>query len=168
MSESRRLAAILGCSITLFANATLAQSAADAAGKNVSDIKFGAFPGMPTCSSGAVLSGDPAKGSSIILARAKPGCVFPWHWHTPSEHIMMVSGSARVEMKDAKPMTLKAGGFAVMPSHHVHQFDCTKACMLYVYSDAAFDMHYVDAKGQEIPPDEALKNVKETAAHAPK
>jgi len=81
---------------------------------------------------------------------------------------MMVSGSIRMEMKDAKPVTLHAGGFALMPSRHVHQATCTKPCTLYVYSDAIFDMHYVDAKGQELSPDEALKAVKEIPAKPPK
>jgi hypothetical protein len=40
--------------------------------------------------------------------------------------------------------------------------------MLYVFSDAAFDMHYLDGEGKEISPDEALKKVGETAAKAPK
>jgi hypothetical protein len=51
-----------------------------------------------------------------------------------------------------------------MPSHHAHEFRSTTACTLYVYSDAAFDMHYVDADGKEISPEEALKAVKEKPA----
>ncbi len=55
-----------------------------------------------------------------------------------------------------------------MPSRHVHQFGCAKKCMLYVFSDAAFDMHYLDAAGKEISPGEALKKVGETAAPYPR
>jgi quercetin dioxygenase-like cupin family protein len=169
MCKSRLPAAFLGfLCLTLFTHEAVAQAAAEAAGQNVTDMKFVAFPGMPTCSTASVLSGNPGKGSSIVIAKAKSGCLFPWHWHTPAEHVMMVSGTARVEMKDAKPVTLQAGGFAVMPSHHVHQFNCAKTCLLYIYSDAAFDMHYVDDKGQEISPGDALKKVKETAVQAPK
>jgi hypothetical protein len=52
-----------------------------------------------------------------------------------------------------------------MPSHHIHQFRCSSGpCDLYISSDAAFDIHYVDAQGKEISPDEALKAVKETPA----
>jgi len=32
------------------------------------------------------------------------------------------------------------------------------------YSEVAFDLHYVNAQGNEISPDEALKAVKEKAA----
>jgi hypothetical protein len=51
-----------------------------------------------------------------------------------------------------------------MPSRHVHQFRCDQACTLYIYSDVAFDIHYVGGQGKEISPAEALKAVKETAA----
>jgi quercetin dioxygenase-like cupin family protein len=130
-------------------------------------MKFVMFPGMPTCASGSVQSGDPSKGPSILMATMKPGCVFPWHWHTPAEHLMMVTGTGHMEMKDGEPVTLKPGAFAMMPSHHVHQFRCERGCSLYVYSDAAFDMHYVDAQGNELSPADALKVVKETPAPPP-
>ena len=132
--------------------------------KNVADVQFVPFPGMPTCSSGAVVNGDPSKGPSIILAKLSAGCVFPWHWHTPTENLMLVSGTAHLQAKDGSEMTLLAGGFASMPSQHVHKFRCDTACTLYVSSDAAFDMHYVNAEGNELSPDDALKVVKETAA----
>ena len=132
--------------------------------RNISDLKFGPFPGMPTCASGTVVNGDPSKGPSIILAKLKAGCVFPWHWHTPTENLMMVSGTAHLQAQDGPDMMLRAGGFASMPSKHVHKFRCDTACTMYVHSDAAFDMHYVDAQGNEMTPEDALKAVKETAA----
>jgi hypothetical protein len=66
-------------------------------------------------------------------------------------------------MIDGKPVVLRPGGFALMPSRHVHRFTCTKSCTLYVYSDAPFDIHYVDGQGKEISPDVALKRT-----HLPK
>jgi quercetin dioxygenase-like cupin family protein len=132
-------------------------------GQNVEDMKFGLIPGLPTCATVSVQNGDPSKGASILLGKLTSGCSIPWHWHTPNEHLMLVKGVARVEMKDGKPMTLKEGGFALMPSRHVHQFLCETTCLVYVYSDVAFDIHYVDAQGKEIPPADALKQVKETS-----
>lgn len=133
-------------------------------GVNMATMKFLTVPPLPTCATAAVPSGDPAKGPSFILAKGNAGCIFPWHWHTPNEHLMMVSGSASLQMKDAKVVTLGAGAFALMPSHHVHQFKCLSACVLYVYSDTAFDMHYVDKQGNEISPADALKPFKEKPA----
>ena len=145
-----------------------AANAQDAPGRNVAEMKFAEVPGLPTCATASVQSGDPSKGGSILLARMAAGCVFPWHWHTPNENLMMISGSGLVEMKGGKAFALKPGGFAQMPSKHAHQFSCPKGCMLYVNSDAAFDMHYVDADGKDLAPDEALKKVHEVAAKPPK
>ncbi len=47
-----------------------------------------------------------------------------------------------------------------MPSKHVHQFTCASACSAFVSSDAAFDIHYVDASGAEISADAALTKKK--------
>lgn len=134
---------------------------------NMSDMKFMELPGAPTCAQASVLSGDPEKGPSIMLAKAKAGCAFPWHWHTPNENVMMVSGTGRIETKDGKPAMAQPGAYAMMPSKHVHQFRCMTPCALYLYADGPFDMHYVDAQGKEMSPDDALKAVKETAAKAP-
>ena len=76
----------------------------------------------------------------------------------------MVSGVGHIEMKDGKPLTPRAGGFAMLPSRHVHQFQCVHPCVLYIYTDEAFDIHYVNGRGEEIAPAEAMKAVKETAA----
>lgn len=129
--------------------------------RNMNSVKFVNFPAFPTCAPGAVQSGDPAKGPSIILAKGSAGCVVPWHWHTPTEQLMIVSGKARLEAKGGTATILRAGGFAVMPSHHVHRFACVTDCVLYIYSDTAFDIHYVDAAGNELAPEAALKAVKE-------
>lgn len=140
------------------------ESAGESAGRNVMVMKLMTIPGLPTCAKRSVQSGDPTKGSSIIFAKIPAGCSIPWHWHTPNERVMIVSGVARMEMKDGKPLTLRAGGFALMASHHVHQFRCQRACQLYIYSDVAFDIHYVNKQGDEVPPAEALKAVREKAA----
>ena len=54
-----------------------------------------------------------------------------------------------------KPFTLRTGGFSMLPAHHVHEFHATTACTLYIYSDAPFDIHYVNAEGNEISFDDA-------------
>lgn len=138
------------------------------AGKNIGDMQFNTIPPLPTCLSASVQNGDPAKGPFIILAKAKTGCAVPWHWHTANEHLMIVSGTGRAEMKNGEAVTLKSAGFIQMPSKQVHKFKCERECTFYLYSDGAFDIHYVDAKDAELTPDDALKAVKETVAKAPK
>jgi quercetin dioxygenase-like cupin family protein len=154
----------LGVSLGLLAAAPVRAQDAHASGvaRNTAELTFVNFPGLPTCATGAVQSGNPAEGGSIIFARLQPGCAVPWHWHTPTETLMIVSGTAHAQMKDGKPTVLRAGGFAVMPSKHVHQFRCSTACSLYIHSDAAFDLHYVDGQGNEMAAADALKPLKET------
>jgi len=159
---------LLSFGIALAPALVRAQETAPAVMMNASEMKFVEFPGLPTCFHGSVPWGDPGTGPSIILAKGAAGCVIPWHWHTPNERVMVVSGTGRFEMKGGKAIAFKAGAFAMMPSKHVHQASCATACTLYIYSDAAFDIYYVDAKGQEISPADALKAVKETAAVAAK
>ncbi len=156
-------ATIAGASILSLSGSVRGQGPAGGAA-NVAEMKFVTLPGLPTCATGAVEDGDPTQGPSIILAKAAPGCSFPWHWHTPSERVMIVTGVGRAEMKDGKPVALRPGGFAMMPSHHVHRFSCEGNCEFYIYSDAAFDIHYVDGQGIEITANQALKAVGETAA----
>ena len=124
--------------------------------KKSSENTFAAVPTMPSCTTAAVQSGDPATRASVLLAKATAGCVVPWHWHTPTEHVMMVSGSAKLEMKGGKTAVLDAGGYAMLPSKHVHQFTCISACTFFVSSESAFDIHYVDPNGKEIPLEKAL------------
>jgi mannose-6-phosphate isomerase-like protein (cupin superfamily) len=151
--------AVLLCSLTMSGSsyAEEKQGAAQAVERNMADMKLGPLPGLPACAQGAVQKGDPSKEPSFIFGKLSAGCTIPWHWHTPNEHLVMVSGEARIEMKDGKPFDLRPGGFALLPSRHLHQFSCVKSCALYVYSDTAFDIHYVDKQGKEIPQAEALR-----------
>jgi quercetin dioxygenase-like cupin family protein len=166
MVPLRRTRTLLATAVLAAATASALDTPAAGVARNASEMTFVSFPGMPTCSTGAVQSGDPATGPSIIYAKMAAGCVFPWHWHTPTETLMIVTGTAHAQMRDGSPVVLRAGGFAVMPSKHVHQFRCSTACTLYIHSDAAFDMHYVDAQGNELSPEAALKPARETPAAA--
>lgn len=139
-----------------------------AMGHNMKEMKFGQLPILPTCATVSVQNGDPSKEPSVILAKVAKGCSIPWHWHTANENLMIVSGVASVGTRDGKPMMLSAGGFARMPSKMVHQFSCSQACSFYIASDAAFDLHYVDAQGTEMTPADALKVVKEVPGAAMK
>ena len=149
---------------TLFVCLSASAQEMTSSGRNVAEMKLTTIPGLPTCATGSVQSGNPTNSASIIYAKMPAGCSIPWHWHTPTEHVMIVSGVVRMDMKDAKTLTLLAGGFVRLPSHHVHQASCPQGCTMYIYSDVAFDIHYVNAQGNEISADEALKAVKEKTA----
>ena len=129
--------------------------------RKMAENKLAPMAGLPQCVTMAVESGDPSKGPSVIVFKGTRGCLIPWHWHTPTEHVMIITGSAKLAMKDTgKTAVLGPGGYALMPSKHVHQFTCASACSAFVSSDAAFDIHYVDASGAEISADAALTKKK--------
>lgn len=132
--------------------------------KPVATTTFANHPALPACATIAVQDGDPSTGPSIVLLKAKAGCNIPWHWHTPNERLIIVSGSGKGEMKDMKPLMMKPGDFVVMPAKGVHQFTALTDVQLYNVSDAAFDIHYVDSDGKEIAVDQALKAAHEAPA----
>jgi len=145
-----------------------AQDAAQMAHAAAATSTFVNMPGLPECMSIAVQRGDPAKGPSVLLLKFKPGCVVPWHWHTANEQLMMVSGSAKAEMKDGEPLSMKPGDFLYLPAKGIHQFTATTNVLVFDLSDGAFDIHYVDASGAEIPPDKAVKPAIKKAPATPK
>lgn len=133
----------------------------------LSGLKFGAVPNAPKCFTIAVEKGDPSKGASVILAKFSPGCVASYHWHTPSETVMVVSGALETQMKgDAKPIVAHHGDFVFLPPKHVHRATCSKAgpCLVFLTSDGAFDIHWVDKDGQEISLEAAMMAGKPAAA----
>lgn len=142
--------------VVLAGQASYAQHKPAHAAKAASE--FMNFPGLPTCMKGAVRDGDPTKGAFVILAKSATGCGVPWHWHSANEQLMMVAGTARVDMKDGSPITLHAGSYAKLPAKGTHRYTCVAACTSFIVGDGAFDIHYVDKDGKEIPADEALKS----------
>lgn len=127
--------------------------------------KFNIIPNAPECFTVAVERGNPSAGASVLLAKFTPGCIAPFHWHTPSETAMVVSGSLEVQMKDDKAFVGRHGDFVYLPSHHIHRATCLGSipCLVFLTSDAAFDIHWVDAAGQEVPLETALRNAKPSA-----
>jgi len=152
----------------LMRSASSAQQAADQPMvQHAASAKYDPFPNAPDCVTGAVERGDPASGPSVILAKFKPGCAVPWHFHTPNETILMVSGVGRLQAKGDKPASLRAGDYAWMPAKHVHTFSSEQGCVMFLTSDGAFDIHYVDNKGNEIPMEQAIKAATPKPAKTP-
>jgi quercetin dioxygenase-like cupin family protein len=120
-------------------------------------LKFAPIPDMPGCASAAILRGDPRKGPAWVLLKLASGCRVPWHWHTANETLLVISGRGSVAMKDGPPLQFTPGAYASLPSGHRHQASCSRACLLFNTADAAFDIHYVDASGEEISLDEAMR-----------
>jgi mannose-6-phosphate isomerase-like protein (cupin superfamily) len=113
-------------------------------------------PGLPGCMKGTVMRGDPAHGAYVIYAKASAGCEVPTHWHTANGELIWISGTGRFKMKDIGNQTVKPGMFVRVPSKHVHSERCITVCSFYAVGDQAFDIHYIDANGNEIPWERAM------------
>ena len=160
------------CSLLLlfgFASVLVAQDADTMTYAAAATSKFTNMPVLPPCLTLSVQRGDPSKGPAVILLKFKPGCVVPWHWHTASEQLMVVSGTGKAQMKDGQPATVHPGDYLYLPAKHVHQFTAVTAVTMFDLPSGAFDIHYVDPAGTEVPPDKAFGNViKVKPASAPK
>jgi quercetin dioxygenase-like cupin family protein len=123
-----------------------------------SEAKFMAVPGVPECATLAPLHGDMSKGSATLMVRMTAGCMVPYHWHTPSEEMIVMQGTALSQMRGERPVMLKVGAYTQLPSPHVHRFRCTSKvdCLFFLVADAAFDIHFVDEAGKEISTEAAL------------
>jgi quercetin dioxygenase-like cupin family protein len=147
--------------LTCSASVAAQESSEAAIIKKAATSKFITVPNVPACITVAVERGDPATGPSVLLNRFAAGCSVPWHWHTPNEQLMIVSGVLRIEMKGEKPVVQRAGDFALMPARHVHRATCVGApCVFFLSSDGPFDVHYAGPSGEEITLAEAQKQSK--------
>ncbi len=153
--------------IVLIAGFAIAQqSAQQPQFVNADEARLVSAPGAPECYSFAVEHGDPKAGSSVMLVKLASGCTMPMHWHSANEQLMLVTGTAQVEMQGEQPHTLKAGGYYFMPAHHLHQLSCASGCTFHRAMDGPIDIHYVDAAGNEIPAEKALAAFGERPATA--
>ena len=129
--------------------------------------KFMTLPVLPACMTLSAQRGDPMKGAAVLLLKVKSGCIVPWHWHTANENLMMVSGKAKAEMKSGGAHTMAMGDYLYLAGRQVHQFTCISSCLVFDVIDDAFDIHYVDKDGNEIPVEQVLKPTAKPAAKKP-
>ena len=133
----------------------------------LASTKFMALPVLPSCMTISAQRGDPMKSAAVLLLKVKSGCVVPWHWHTANENLMMVSGKGKAEMPDGA-QTIATGDYLFLAGKQIHQFTCISSCLVFDVIDDAFDIHYVDSEGKEIPVEQALKPMAKPApAKAP-
>jgi quercetin dioxygenase-like cupin family protein len=123
---------------------------------NPKSVQYIAIPNMPACATAAILRGNPRFGPASVLLRLASGCRVPWHWHTANETMVVISGQGEITMEDGPPMVFAPGAYALLPARHLHMATCRRTCLFFNEADASFDIHYVDAKGKEIPLEQAM------------
>jgi quercetin dioxygenase-like cupin family protein len=110
-------------------------------------IEWGPCPEFfPTGCQIAVLNGDPAEPNADIYFKIPGGYVFPAHWHTSAERMVLVSGKLDVTYSGQETTHLTTGMYAYGPAKAVHEGKCISndECILVI----AFEQP-VDAFEQE-------------------
>ena len=123
------------------------------------DANFKPVPGAAPCNTMMSLRGDLGKEAATFMTKLTAGCIAPWHWHTPTEEIVILKGETIAQMKGEAPQRLPTGAYSQLTAKHPHRFRCTEAseCIVLVIADGPFDIHWIDDKGKEIPFEEASK-----------
>jgi len=93
-------------------------------------------------SESASLREDPKTGSVELFARYPAGHVFPPHWHSGNERIVLIEGRMAIEDGPAKRF-IEPGGYAYLPARQVQKMTCASEtrCSFYVFWDAPLDFH---------------------------
>jgi quercetin dioxygenase-like cupin family protein len=163
-----KLARLVGCLLfVVLASALITPLAAQSPDQMpyapLASTKFMTLPVLPSCMTVSAQRGDPMKGAAVLLLKFNSGCVVPWHWHTANENLMMVSGKGKSEMSGGAH-NMAMGDYLYLAGRQVHQFTCISSCLVFDVIDDAFDIHYVDKDGNEIPVEQALKTTAKPAA----
>ncbi|NOT32192.1 MAG: cupin domain-containing protein [Planctomycetes bacterium] len=109
---------------------------------SAANVKWGPHPFVEGAKM-AVQSGDPSKGPSVLLMKFPKGMTIPAHWHTATETVTLVSGTALLgsgETVDAtKGTEIGAGSFAVIPGKNRHWAIAKEEFVISVALDKAAD-----------------------------
>ena len=93
-------------------------------------------------SESATLREDAKTGALEIFARYPAGHVFPPHWHSAHERMVLIEGRISIEEGGARRF-IEPGGYAYLPAHQVQKMTCASQtrCSFYVFWDGPLDFH---------------------------
>lgn len=93
-------------------------------------------------SESATLREDSKTGSVELFARYPAGHVFPPHWHSGNERIVLIEGRIAIEEAPATRF-IEPGGYAYLPARQIQKMTCVSEtrCSFYVFWDAPLDFH---------------------------
>jgi quercetin dioxygenase-like cupin family protein len=114
---------------------------------NSGDAKWKHDAEDPVGTESVVLREDPQSGAFELFARYSAGHIFPPHWHSANERIVLLEGRMSIEIDGVKKM-LDPGGYAYLPAKQIQRMACvsTMRCSFYVYWDGKLDFHPASEK----------------------
>ena len=133
-------AAVLSVSSTFVSTAAAAEPAVvvNLAGK------FKPCPDTPPGCEHIMFRGDPQSGPFQKVFRFSKGWVFPKHWHSAAEDLVMVRGSLVLNSEGGREQTLRPGDYAHIPKTLIHWGNCPEECVFYLAVDGPDSFNLVE------------------------
>jgi mannose-6-phosphate isomerase-like protein (cupin superfamily) len=109
-------------------------------------VALDAIPGTEI----AVLSGDLGKpGPFVFEWRGPAGTKAAPHWHTNTEHFLLLSGNGMARMSDTfdvqNGMPVPAGAYAEVPAKMHHWFLAQTPFVALIEGEGPFDIHFINS-----------------------
>jgi quercetin dioxygenase-like cupin family protein len=121
-------------------------SSEDALVVNLADAKWAAptVPEIPPGLMGGPIAVDPKTGGPLGYAKFPPKYVFPMHWHSHPEYVVLISGKASFTL-DGKTHQLSPGAYATIPAKAHHSVTCSgeSECVILSRRGGPVDYHFV-------------------------
>ena len=154
MQTRHRLVSLLLSTIAILTFSTIAAAAGNPAADqvliNAKSIKWSAAPpALPKGAQVAVLHGDPNKdGEYVMRVKMPPRYKMPFHWHSKTEHVTVISGALFVASQETYDKRIahpvKQGGFLYVPAR-AQQFAFTKgATVIEIHGEGPYDIKYTN------------------------
>lgn len=108
---------------------------------DLSSLTWKPLEGIPKGVEVAVLSGNPATGSSEVVLRLPPGYLFPHHSHTSPEILFWSKGEFTYIADDGTKQNLGSDSYLNLPSGTKHSVVCgQEPCLVYARYNKPFDL----------------------------
>ena len=154
MQTRHRLVSLLLSTVATLAFSTIAAAAdnpsADQVLINAKSVKWSAAPpALPKGAKVAVLHGDPnTEGQYVMRIMMPPRYKMPFHWHSKTEHVTVISGALFVASQETYDKRIahpvKQGGFLYIPAR-AQQFAFTKgATVIEIHGEGPYDIKYTN------------------------
>lgn len=106
---------------------------------NPSEVKW---ERAASVSESVTLREDSKTGAVEPFARHPAGHVFPPHWHSGNERIVLIAGRIAIADGGGKRF-IEPAGYAYLPAREVQKMLCASEtrCSFYVFWDAPLDFH---------------------------
>lgn len=97
---------------------------------------------LPPGATATVLYGDPTQGNYDFYGKFPSKYTVPMHWHTNDCNVIMMKGDMTIERDNMPAVTIKEGGFFMLPGKMQYTAKCPSGCTFLVHGEKPFDIFY--------------------------